>query len=98
MFRGMGKNFWGFRVCFFMDWKVASKIVCQVSLFHTTGNSISSHLEKFCRKDILKTFLKIQGKKSASESLLNKSCRCRNKTLIKKDSKPCVPRHILQNI
>ena len=25
MFGGMGKNFYGLRVCFFIDWKVASK-------------------------------------------------------------------------
>ena len=25
MFGDMGKNLWGSQVCFFMDWKVASK-------------------------------------------------------------------------
>ena len=27
MFLGISKNFWGLLVCFFMDWKIASKKV-----------------------------------------------------------------------
>ena len=36
MFGGMGKNVWDLWVCFFIDWKVAIKKLCQVSLFHPT--------------------------------------------------------------
>ena len=36
MFGDMGKNVWGCQVCFFIDWKGASKKICQVSLFHPT--------------------------------------------------------------
>ena len=37
MFVGMGKNFGGLRVSFFIDLKVASKKCHQVTLFHTTN-------------------------------------------------------------
>ena len=35
MFGGMGKNFHGLQVCFFMDLKIASKTLRQIHLFHT---------------------------------------------------------------
>ena len=36
MFVGMSKTFWGLRVCFFINLKIASKKLHQVTLFHTT--------------------------------------------------------------
>ena len=46
MFGGMGKNFWGLRVSFFMDWKVASENLHQVSLFHPTLLLCRRHLTR----------------------------------------------------
>ena len=37
MFVGMGKNFGGLQVSFFIDLKVASKKLRQVTSFHTTN-------------------------------------------------------------
>ena len=37
MFVGMGKNFGGLQVSFFIDLKVVSKKLHQVTLFHTTN-------------------------------------------------------------
>ena len=45
MFGSMGKNCWGLQVSFFMDWKVASKEMGQVCLFHTT---ILSYIKQAC--------------------------------------------------
>ena len=39
MFGGMGKNFCGLQVSFFINWKVASKKLRQICLFHTTAPS-----------------------------------------------------------
>ena len=36
MFWGMGKTFCGFQVSFFTNWKVASKKLSHICLFHTT--------------------------------------------------------------
>ena len=80
MFGGLGKNFWGLQVCFLMDWKVANKKMCQVSLFHPTNQSSGVVL----LKDVFKGFANFTGKHKCQRLFINKVAVLRSETLFKK--------------
>ena len=54
MFGGTGKNIWDLRVCFFMDWKVASKkcskSVPEPSVLHYFYARLNSHYKAWSYK------------------------------------------------
>ena len=49
MFVGMGEDIWGLRVYFFMDFKVASKILHQITLFDTSNKEQEKLTKTFYR-------------------------------------------------
>ena len=59
MFGGMGKNFWGLRLCFFIDWKVASKKCLksgsEPSILRYSWSADISRFETILMKNLLKT-------------------------------------------
>ena len=49
MFVGMSENFWGLWVCFFTDFKVASKKLHQITQFHTSNEEEEKLTKTFYR-------------------------------------------------